>query len=67
MNLLFVLGGVGTIAAVPVESRILHVLFPVMAIYTFGLIPLMRTGRRISRLEGGLLLLTYVAVAVYLF
>jgi cation:H+ antiporter len=67
MNLLFVLGGVGTIAPVAVEPRILHFLFPVMAAYTFGLIPLMRTGWRISRLEGGLLLATYVAVSWYLF
>lgn len=67
-NMLAVLGGAASVAPAPmaVESNALHLDFPVMMAATVVCLPLFITGGRISRWEGGLLFLSYVAYIVYL-
>jgi cation:H+ antiporter len=70
MNLLFVLGGVATIAKdspVAVSGQVMNFLVPVMVGYSLALVVVMRTGWRVTRLEGALLLASYgvFAVAAY--
>lgn len=68
-NMLAVLGGAASVAPDPmaVEPNALQLDFPVMMAATVVCLPLFITGGRISRWEGVLLLLSYVAYVVYLF
>lgn len=67
-NMLAVLGGAALVAPVPmgVEANALQLDFPVMMAATVVCLPLFITGGRISRWEGGVLFLAYVAYIVYL-
>lgn len=67
-NMLAVLGGAASVAPAPmaVESNALQLDFPVMMAATVVCLPLFITGGRISRWEGAVLFLAYVAYIVYL-
>ncbi len=58
-NLLGILGLVGLVEPLSVSASILRYDVPVALAFTFLCIPLMWTGRRLSRSEGLLLLVTY--------
>jgi cation:H+ antiporter len=68
-NIFNALGIVGVCAAVAPQA-VNHTLLvrdaPLMLLASLALLPIMRTGGRISRLEGGVLLGVYVAYAAYL-
>jgi len=59
-----ILGLVSIIRPVTVDSTLLRFEFPVMLFFSILLLPLMITGKRVSRLEGLLLLVLY---AVFIF
>ena len=65
MNLLFVLGGVCAIRPQPVDPNVKVLVVPMVLLLTLVLFPLLRTGHRVGRREGGLLLGAYVAFSVY--
>lgn len=58
-NLLGVLGITALIRPTPVSTTMLHTDLAWMLATAFVLLPVMRTGMRVTRLEGGLLLLMY--------
>jgi len=66
MNLVFVLGGVATISPspVPVDGQAATIFFPVMFVFLAALVLFLRVGSSVSRWEGGVLLLGYVAFAI---
>ncbi|KAA0216436.1 MAG: sodium:calcium antiporter [Leptolyngbya sp. PLA3] len=68
-NMLAVLGSAATVApdSIAVESNALLLDFPVMMAATVVCLPLFITGGRVSRWEGVLLFLSYVAYVIYLF
>jgi cation:H+ antiporter len=69
-NLLAVLGLPGIIHPGPVEDAVLTRDFPVMAVFTVALLIMaygFRTWGRINRLEGGLLLGSYLAYQTLLY
>jgi cation:H+ antiporter len=63
MNLLFVLGGVCLFGDVEAADQVRRVIVPITLVFTFALIPMMRTGGRVGRGEGALLLGGYAAFA----
>jgi cation:H+ antiporter len=66
-NVLFILGSVAIVKPLAVGGAMIRFDIPVMAAFSLSVLPLMRTGMRISRLEGGLLLLGYFAYLAMLF
>jgi cation:H+ antiporter len=58
-NMLAIIGVVGFISPIIVDSIVLYFNFPILLIYTMALVPVLRTGYTISRREGMLLLLSY--------
>ncbi len=64
-NILLVLGVTATVTDVPVPTQALTIDFPVMLILTVLLVPIMTTGKTISRPEGGFLLACFVAYVGY--
>ena len=64
-NILAVLGAAGVVAPMAVSDAFLHVDIWVMIAATLLLIPLMLSGGRISRKEGGLLLAAYFGYMAY--
>ncbi len=66
-NILFILGVTCTIPAeTPVAQSLIDVDIPVMAAVAFVCIPIFVSGRKISRVEGGLFVAAYVAYLSYL-
>jgi cation:H+ antiporter len=65
-NLLGIAGICAWVAPQPVSPELLRVDVPVMIVFSLALIPIMRTGGRISRGEGGLLFLGYLGYLIYL-
>lgn len=59
-NILFVLGIVAIIRPIPVEASLLKFEFPVLLIFSIGLVVVMRTNFQITRVEGLFLFLAYV-------
>jgi len=52
--------GVGClIRPIAVEPNILYFSLPLLLLYTFALAPILKTGLRISRFEGAILLVSY--------
>ncbi len=64
-NILFVLGSSSIISPLPVESKI-YADMSFMLIYTFVLFIFSRTHHKISRLEGAILILSYIVYTVYI-
>lgn len=65
LNVLFVVGFVSIIRPLAVDIGSLAVHFPVMLGFTFFLLPLMWTSYRITRVEGGILVLGFLAYIGY--
>ena len=67
-NILAILGITCLIPAVPltVEPALLAIDIPVMTVATLACIPLFVTDRRVSRIEGGLLVASYLIYLLYL-
>ncbi len=66
LNVLFVLGVTGTVRAVHLTDIMLDDLI-LMTLLALLMIPVIRTGYRVSRLEGALLLALYAGYLAYLF
>lgn len=66
INVLFVIGLVSLIKPIRVDSGSLMLHFPVMLAFCFLLLPLMWTSRRITRIEGGVLVAGFVTYLTYL-
>ncbi len=66
-NLLGILGVAATLDPIRVAPTFLRFQYPVLAAFTLALLPIMRIGMSISRLEGVLLLTGYVAYVVALY
>jgi len=67
-NLLGILGFAGLLHPLQVPSHIITFDIPVALVFALACIPIGLSGRRISRLEGALLLLAYVAyIALVIF
>lgn len=67
-NILFVLGATSLVpsSGVPVERVLVRVDIPVMAAVTLLCVPVFMSGRRVTRVEGGLFMAAYVAYLAYL-
>lgn len=63
-NLVGIVGACATVAPQQVARNLLVRDTPVLLLLTLALVPIMRSGGRISRLEGGLLLTGYVAYVI---
>lgn len=66
-NILMVIGVVAMISPLKVSSETLRFEFPVLLIFGIALVPLMRTGLVISRIEGTILIAGYLSFVIYLF
>ncbi len=66
-NILMVIGIVAMISPLKVSSETLKLEFPVLLIFGIALVPLMRTGWVISRIEGAILIAGYLSFVIYLF
>ncbi|MBK9474649.1 MAG: hypothetical protein IPO18_20675 [bacterium] len=66
-NCFGIVGVCATVAPQAVNNSLTMRDTPVMLLATLALLPMMRSGGRISRLEGGLLLGGYVAYVFVLF
>ncbi len=62
-----ILGLVSVIQPIKVEPSILRFEFPVMIFFTILVLPLMRTGFRVSKIEGAVLILLYGIFIFFLF
>lgn len=65
-NLLGILGVTALIRPIPVTTQMLNTDMVWMTVTAFALFPVMRSGMRVSRFEGGLLLAMYAAYLVLL-
>ena len=66
-NILLVLGVLSMITPLSISPAFLKVDFPIMLIFSFALIPLLRTGFVLSRVEGLVLLAFYISFILYIF
>lgn len=66
-NILFILGVISMITPLSISSAFLKVDFPIMLIFSFALIPLLKTGFVLSRVEGLALLAFYISFILYIF
>ncbi|MDF1552207.1 MAG: calcium/sodium antiporter [Deferrisomatales bacterium] len=66
-NLLLILGVTAVITPISVPTTFFRFQFPVLALYTVVLLPICRSGFRISRPEGGLLLAGYLGYVAVLY
>ncbi len=66
-NILMVIGIVAMISPLKVSSETLILEFPVLLIFGIVLVPMMRTGLTISRIEGAILTAGYLSFVSYLF
>lgn len=62
-----ILGFVSIIHPINVNSGVLKYELPVMILFALSVIPIMKTGFKVSRLEGILLLLFYLLFVIFLF
>ncbi len=65
-NVLLILGASALISPIHVATDILYRDVPVMLAFSFALLPMMRSGLRLSRAEGALLLIAYAAYIAWL-
>lgn len=66
-NILCVIGIVAMVAPLDVDKSLLFFELPVMLLFSFALIPLMKTGFVLNRIEGAILLVGYVVFIILLF
>lgn len=66
-NILGVIGLVCLIRPVIVEKNVIMLSLPLLLLYTFVLVPIIRSGSRINRIEGAALFLSYLAYLYLLF
>lgn len=59
-NILAIIGVVCLIRPVMVEPALLFISLPLLLLYTFALAPILKSGLKISRVEGVILLLSYL-------
>ncbi|MBD3382117.1 MAG: calcium/sodium antiporter [candidate division Zixibacteria bacterium] len=64
-NILLVMGVVGLIKPVRVPTESLYIDIPLMIVITIALYPMFSSGRKVSRLEGVMLLSVYVGYIVF--
>ena len=67
MNILWVLGVSSVINPLAIESQTLRVTMPVLLSFIIVMLIVARSGFRLVRWEGGVLLLIYSAYIAYLF
>jgi cation:H+ antiporter len=65
-NVLGIAGLCACVAPQAVSPEMLRIDIPLMLVATVALIPIMRSGGKISRVEGGVLLLGYIGYLLYL-
>ncbi len=66
LNVMFVIGLLALVRPIKVPADALMVHFPVMLVFSIAILPLARSGYRLSRVEGGLLLTGFAGYMVYL-
>ncbi len=66
-NMVCVLGIVGTVSPLSVDTGLLFFEVPVLLLFSFALLPFMRSGFILNRIEGGTLLAGYVCFIALLF
>lgn len=66
-NVLCVLGIVGMVSPLVVDRSLLFLEMPIMLLFSFALVPFMKSGLVLSRIEGGTLLGGYIAFIALLF
>jgi cation:H+ antiporter len=64
-NILLILGATASIHPVPVSGRMIRVEIPIMIVSTLCLLPIMRTGLKISRIEGAIFLTMYAGFIIW--
>jgi len=67
LNVVFVLALVTIVSPLAVAPAALHQQFPLVLGFSVALLPLLRSGRGVSRWEGGLLVAAYVGYLVFSF
>ena len=67
LNLLGILGAAGALGALQVNESLRYFDLPFMLIVALVLLPMARTGRRISRAEGAALICGYGSYAMLLY
>ena len=65
-NMAGVLGIASVVAPIPIPETVLRREFPAVLLMSLLLFPLLRSGWRIRRWEGALLLATYIGIGVFL-
>jgi cation:H+ antiporter len=66
-NMLAIIGAVCLIRPVTVEPVVVISAIPLLLLYTFALAPILKSGFKISRIEGGLLLASYLIYLYFIF
>ncbi len=66
LNVLFVVGTVSLVSPLDVNPTVIRVHFPIMLGFCVLLLPLAWTGFRITRMEGGVLLVSFMGYMMYL-
>lgn len=59
-NILLIVGVMGLIRPIALDISVVRFMLPVLLIYTFILLPVLRSGFKISRQEGAFLLTGYI-------
>ena len=67
MNILLVIGVVGLVTPLTVDAALLSYELPAMLLFSFVLLPLMKTGSVLNRWEGACLAVGYTAFIVWMF
>jgi len=66
-NLLAILGATALVHPLEFSTSLLYLEIPVILVFALGLYPMVRGDVRVSRIEGGLLLLAFLALLVWQF
>ena len=66
-NILGIIGLVCIIRPIAIDKSVIMLSLPLLLVYTFMLVPVIKSRSRIGRLEGGALLLSYLAYLCLLF
>ncbi|RMF69978.1 MAG: sodium:calcium antiporter [Calditrichaeota bacterium] len=64
-NMMAIAGPSALAHPLPVSASLSHMYLPVMLGLTLGLYPLIRTGRYLSRIEGGILVVAYLSIMAW--
>jgi len=66
-NILAIIGVICLIQPVRIEPRVSLITMPVLLLFTLALAPILKTGKKISRAEGALLVASYGAYLIFIF